>query len=246
VARVTKEPEVRRDELLDVALDLCASVGFEAMSVEQVTSTAGVAKGTFYHYFSSKQDLLLQLVARFGDGLFEHLEREMSGVEGDALQRLAALVRISGTFKLERIGATLAYLPFLYRDENYTLRHRLLTVWLERLRPLLLEIVEQGAKDGTFSIGDADGVTTVLLTLYIDGANRLWDRAMDSDDFAETMLAGGEAISVAQERILGVPEGSLNVIGQIGPGAIESVKATLREQLKAVKEQVRNNEGGLS
>jgi AcrR family transcriptional regulator len=246
MARVTKEPEVRRDELLDVALDLCASVGFEAMSVEQVTSTAGVAKGTFYHYFSSKQDLLLQLVARFGDDLFVHLEREMSGVEGDALQRLISLIHISGTFKLERIGATLAYLPFLFRDENYTLRHRLLTVWLERLRPMLLEIVEQGTRDGSFSVDDADGVTTVLLTLYIDGANRLWDRAMSSEDFAETMLAGGEAISVAQERILGAPEGSLNVIGQIDPAAIETVKATLRERLKVFKEQVRNYEGGLS
>lgn len=246
MARVSKEPEVRRDELLDVALDLCASVGFEAMSVEQVTNAAGVAKGTFYHYFSSKNDLLVQLVSRFGDQLFEHLESEMSSIEGDALQRLAALMRISGTFKLERLNATMAYLPFLYREENYTLRHKLLTVWLERLRPLLLEIVEQGAADGTFTIDDPDAVTTILLTLYIDGANRLWARAIASGDFPGTMLAGGEAISVAQERILGAPAGSLNVIGQIDPSAMEGIKTMLREQLRAFNEQVRNNEGGLS
>ena len=73
MARVTKAPEVRREELLDVAFELCRSHGFEAMSVEQVTQSAGVAKGTFYHYFSSKDDLQVQLVRRLGEALFDHL-----------------------------------------------------------------------------------------------------------------------------------------------------------------------------
>lgn len=73
MARVTKAPDVRREELLDVALKLCMSVGFDAMSVEQITATAGVAKGTFYHYFRSKDDLEAQLVRRFGESLLAHL-----------------------------------------------------------------------------------------------------------------------------------------------------------------------------
>ena len=246
MARVTKEAEVRRDELLDVALDLCASVGFEAMSVEQVTNAAGVAKGTFYHYFVSKQDLLAQLVGRFGDELFGRLETEMSGVEGDALDRFRALIRIAGTFKLERMNSTMAYLPFLYKEENYTLRHKLFSMWLERLRPTLLEIVRMGSTDGTFDVDDPEGATTVLLSIWIDGGNRLWEQAIRSEDYADLMMAGGEAISVAQERILGAPAGSLNVMGQLGPVAIASVRAALEEQGKAFLGQDSNVQGGLS
>jgi AcrR family transcriptional regulator len=218
MARVTKDADVRREELLDVALDLCMTVGFESMSVEQVTTAAGVAKGTFYHYFVSKQDLLTQLVGRFGDQLFEHLETEMGRVSGDALERLRALVRIASTFKLERLNATMSYLPFLYKEENYTLRHKLFTVWLERLRPLLLGIIDQGCREGLFDVADAGGTTAVLLTIWVDGGNRMWEQAMASPDYADIMTKGSEAIFAAQERILGAPEGSLSVT--VDPGVV--------------------------
>ena len=235
MARVTKEADVRRDDLLDVALGLCVEVGFESMSVEQVTTKAGVAKGTFYHYFTSKQDLLAQLVARFGDELFEHLEREMTDASGDALERLLKLLRLSTTWKLERLDATLTYLPFLFTDENYTLRYRLYTVWFERLRPLVLSIVEQGVREGTLSVDDPAATTTVLLTLWVDGGNRLWESAIGTADFAGSMLAGAKAISVAQERILGVQEGSLDLMGSIEPDVIDSVRTTLVEQSERSK-----------
>ena len=230
MARVTKEADVRRDELLDVALDLCVEVGFEAMSVEQVTSAAGVAKGTFYHYFASKQELLAQLVSRFGDQLFDHLESEMRAVDGDALTRLGALMNISATWKLERLNAAMAYLPFLFKEENYTLRYRLYTEWLERLRPLVLEIVTQGTRDGTFAVDDPGATTTVLLTLWIDGGNRMWESAIAASDFADSMMAGGAAILAAQERILRAPDGSLDLMASIEPGALDGVRATLVEQ----------------
>lgn len=228
MARVTKDADVRRSELLDVALGLCVEVGFESMSVEAVTTTAGVAKGTFYHYFASKQDLLTQLVARFGDELFEHLEGEMLEVDGDALERLRALIRISATWKLERLDTTLAYVPFLYREENDELRHKLFSVWLERLRPLLLEIVEQGVRDGTFSVDDPEGTTTVLLTLWIDGGSRLWELATVTKPSADIMIRGAQAISDAQERILGAPKGSLSLA--VDPEAVSQARTAFAQQ----------------
>ena len=232
MARVTKEADVRRDELLDVALDLCVSVGFERMSVEQVTTTAGVAKGTFYHYFASKQDLLTQLVARFGDELFEHLEGELGKVHGDALERLRALLRISSTWRLERLNASMSYLPFLLKEENYTLRHKLHSMWLERLRPLLLVIVEQGAAEGLFKVEDPAATTSVLLTLWIDGGNRFWEHATVESDAVGSMLSGAAAMQQAQERILGVPEGSLSIIGALSAKDFDEARTLLTQQLE--------------
>ncbi len=77
--RITKDPDVRREELLDIALDLCRTQGFDALRVEQVVQRAGVAKGTFYHYFASKDAVLEALVQRFGEGLFGQLNAAAGG-----------------------------------------------------------------------------------------------------------------------------------------------------------------------
>jgi AcrR family transcriptional regulator len=237
MARVTKEPDVRRDELLDVALGLCATAGFETMSIEQITTAAGVAKGTFYHYFTSKQDLMWQLVRRFGDSLFAFMEERMRGETGDALERLRALMLASAAWKMERMDSAMSYLPFLFMEDNYALRHKLYSEWLERTRPLLLDIVEQGAREGTFQVDDPDGATSIVLGLWFDAANRLWERAIaapDEDSFVDNLVRGTKAIWLAEERILGVPPGSLTV--EIDPDAMRGIRAHILLQLNGNKE----------
>ncbi len=57
--------ESRRTELADVALKLWAHKGFDATSVASIAEAAGMSKGTFYLYFSSKQALLEDVLRRY-------------------------------------------------------------------------------------------------------------------------------------------------------------------------------------
>src|ERR1700683_1765703 len=65
----TKPPEERRDELMNAALCLFLKHGVGPTTIEQITSGADVAKGTFYLYFSSKEELLAALGQRFAQEL---------------------------------------------------------------------------------------------------------------------------------------------------------------------------------
>ncbi len=210
--RVVKDPDVRRDELLDTAFELCRSHGFDTMNVEQVTQAAGVAKGTFYHYFSSKDDMLEQLVRRFGDSLFDRLSAAAAQAEGTGSQRLRAVMAAAGSYKLG--NADIAYASFLYSDGNLPLRHRLFQAWRERARQVLLPVIAQGAADGSFSVFSVEAATDVVLLLWFEAADQLWTRALgaaDIDTFVDVMLNGAATIYQAQERILGVPEGTYAV-----------------------------------
>jgi AcrR family transcriptional regulator len=62
----TKPPEERRSELMNAAQHLFLQHGVASTTIEQITSTADVAKGTFYLYFSSKDDVLAALGDRYG------------------------------------------------------------------------------------------------------------------------------------------------------------------------------------
>ncbi len=90
----TRPPEVRRNELMGAAQHLFLEYGVAAATIEQITAAAAVAKGTFFLYLSSKEDILAALGDRYGE---EHLERIKSAVaeksEKDWEGKLAAWAR---------------------------------------------------------------------------------------------------------------------------------------------------------
>lgn len=207
--RITKDPDVRREELLDLAWELCRRDGFEAMSVDQLTQAAGVAKGTFYHYFASKDAMLAQLVERFGEGLFDHLSAAAASATGNGSERLEAIMNAAGTYKVET--ADVAYASFLYRPGNLALRHGIFTTWRRRAREVLIPVITDGQADGSLRVVSAEAAADIVLLLWFEAGEQLFERALattDVDAFIDIMLSGGRSIYQAQERILGVPEGT--------------------------------------
>ncbi|GIO30333.1 MULTISPECIES: TetR/AcrR family transcriptional regulator [Paenibacillus] len=53
--RITKNPKERRNEILNAAMELFNTKGFEQTSVSDIVKKIGVAQGTFYYYFQSKE-----------------------------------------------------------------------------------------------------------------------------------------------------------------------------------------------
>lgn len=69
--RVSKQPQDRRRDLLEAALHAFDQVGVDSTTVADITERAGVAKGTFYLYFDSKDHILAELWQRYLAG-FQH------------------------------------------------------------------------------------------------------------------------------------------------------------------------------
>jgi AcrR family transcriptional regulator len=63
-SRWERRPEARPDEILDAALEVFAAQGYRATRLDEVARAAGVTKGTIYHYFTGKEQLLLAAVRR--------------------------------------------------------------------------------------------------------------------------------------------------------------------------------------
>src|SRR5438093_10868471 len=61
----------RREQLLDAALAVFSAEGYSSAKVSDIVGRAGVAQGTFYLYFRSKQEVVLALFERFQEALLE-------------------------------------------------------------------------------------------------------------------------------------------------------------------------------
>jgi len=202
---------VRREELMDSAERLAAQSSFEAVSVEQIAQAAGVAKGTFYLYFPSKDELFDAMLNRHADRLMSVVEDELKGVGGTALEQIQHFWLASARYKLEH--GTMIYANHLLLTMAEGMRQHLMALWADRIALLLRPIIEQGVADGTLHCSDPATTTDILLAIWFTTSTRLWQRAVSAapEDFVQTFMAGTQAICEAQELLLGVPAGSFAI-----------------------------------
>jgi AcrR family transcriptional regulator len=84
-----RNKRARKESLYSVAIDLFRRQGFDETRVEEITQAAGVAKGTFFNYFPTKEDILLYITERhmsrlgatLNNGTGARLSREQSTIE---------------------------------------------------------------------------------------------------------------------------------------------------------------------
>ncbi|TDC07341.1 TetR family transcriptional regulator [Streptomyces sp. 8K308] len=67
------------NELTEAALQLLASKGYDAVTVDEIVATAGVSRRTFFRYFASKEDVVVQFLADLGTGM----RAELAGRPGE-------------------------------------------------------------------------------------------------------------------------------------------------------------------
>ena len=79
----TKPSEVRRTELMDAAARLFVEKGLEATTIDDIVAAAGVSKGTFYHYFVSKHEILAALRNRYALGFNEGIAAAVAACAAD-------------------------------------------------------------------------------------------------------------------------------------------------------------------
>ncbi|MBR5943743.1 MAG: TetR/AcrR family transcriptional regulator, partial [Lachnospiraceae bacterium] len=65
--RIVKEAEERRNEILDVAEKLFIEKGFDAASTNDILAVIGIARGTLYYHFKSKEEILDAIIERIVD-----------------------------------------------------------------------------------------------------------------------------------------------------------------------------------
>src|ERR1700751_2522597 len=87
-------PNSRRDELLDLAASMFAERGLRATTVRDIADSAGILSGSLYHHFSSKEEMVDELLRDFLDWLFDRYQ-EVVATEPNPLERLKGLFMAS-------------------------------------------------------------------------------------------------------------------------------------------------------
>ena len=213
--RVVKDYETREEEILASAQQLFFTKGYDKTSVSEIIKANDIAKGTFYHYFDSKLDLLLAVVDRMVEQGLVPIKEMMQDESLSGKQKFEQIFRLFSSWKAENVEYLKALLSVLYQDDNALLREKINEKNIEKITPIWAQAVKEAVEDGDFDtrypeetgrlilqMGTSISKDTAILILQIE----------DDDTNIDKIKYRFKAYEDAIERVLGAETGSLNII----------------------------------
>jgi AcrR family transcriptional regulator len=189
--------------------------GYEQTSVQDIINQIGVAKGTFYHYFDSKVDLLDAVVQRILKALLAVVMPIVENPEWDALTKLEHFFRQASNWKMANHEMVLDTARKLYKDENVIL---LLKVFHERRQSFttpLAAIIEQGVAEGVLKIEFPRETAELILHMSETPSSTLVAASLDgqfSDERISMIARELHVFNTCVKRVLGMAENSIDLV----------------------------------
>jgi AcrR family transcriptional regulator len=164
--RTQKRGEETRARILDAAAAGFAEQGYDGTSVAEICQRAGVSKGAFYHHFSSKQTLFLELLERWLDVVDSQLE-EMRTAETTVPEQLLAMTDMIRQVFRAAEDQLPVFLEFWARATHDPATWEATIAPYRRYRRIFAGTIENGMAEGTLRPVDADTAARVVVSLAI-------------------------------------------------------------------------------
>ncbi len=145
--RIVKEAEQRRHEILDAAEALFGEKGFDGTSTNDILAAVGIARGTLYYHFKSKEDIMDALIERYGSRLLEAAQRLASDRTVPVDRRIVHVVmglNVSGTGSNE-------IMEHIHKPQNALMHQKTQKMIINGLTPILADIIREGVEQGLFN-----------------------------------------------------------------------------------------------
>lgn len=199
--RVVKEAEERRNEILDAADELFGQKGFDGTSTNDILEKVGIARGTLYYHFKSKEDIMDALIERHSVrllGAAQEIGADKSIPLNERIIGVVMALNISGESSSKEI------MEHIHKPQNALMHQKIQKVIINGVPPILTAIIREGIEQGLFSTPFPyecmEMVVAYMNTVFDDDMVE-----MTNEERASRM----QAFVFNVERLLGAESGSL-------------------------------------
>lgn len=197
-----KEAEERRNEILDVAERLFGTKGFDATSTNDILNEIGIARGTLYYHFKSKEDILDAMVARITGRLVKR------AAEIAAQREMPVLHRLTEMMLALNVNNDLGHeiMEQVHKPQNALLHQKMQEQLLVGVSPLVTDLIQEGTAQGICQT-DFPAEVAEMTLLY---SNTAFDALVQySEEERQQKIA---AFIYNLERLLGMEQGSMQTV----------------------------------
>ncbi len=190
-----RKGEKRKKELLKIAYDMFITQGYENTRVEEIIDKAQIAKGTYYYYFESKDQMLEEVIDVMIDNETE-MAKQVIATDIPVPQKIIGIIA--------SIKPTEAEQPVknaLFQPENVLMHYKVRQKLINVLTPLLSEVIEEGVNEGIFECENIPERVKMLLIIS--------DSTFNEGTFSEKDIS---VFIDMTEKLLGAENGSMSFI----------------------------------
>lgn len=200
--RIIKEATERKNEILDAAAALFSEKGFDQTSTNEILDAVGIAKGTLYHHFKSKEAIMDGVIERQSERMLcaaRQVAQDHSIPVGERMLRVIMALKLTGT---EGSGGR-DMLEHLHKPQNALMHQKSRQIIIREVPPILAIVlkdgIEQGLFDTPYPLECMEMTVTYLHTLLDDGIIELTE---------QERMSRVQAFIFHLERLLGAERGS--------------------------------------
>lgn len=154
-----KKGEKRKKMLLRIAYDMFLTRGYENTSVDEIIEKAQIAKGTYYYYFQSKEQMLEEVIDMMIDNETEMAEHIIQRDIPVPQKIVGILTSMKPTEAEQPIKNT------LFKQENVLMHYKVRKKLIDTITPLLSEVIKEGVNEGIFKCDNIPERVKMLLIL---------------------------------------------------------------------------------
>lgn len=158
--------EETRTLLLNISQNLFSQKGYDEVSVEEICRTAGVSKGGFYHHFSSKEELFLELL----DQWLSRLDEGLLNIESKARtvkEAISLMTDFAGYVMDQAEGSYGILFEFWNKARNDQKIWKGAVSYFDRYRQFFQGILKRGVERGEFKPFDLDLYSQMLVSIAV-------------------------------------------------------------------------------
>ena len=201
-----KEAEERKNEILDVADELFGKKGFDGTSTNDILEKVGIARGTLYHHFKSKEEIMDALIERYSDRLLGAAQEVAADKTIPLVDRI---IRVVMSMNLSS-GSSEEIMEHIHRPQNALMHQKIQKMIINGLTPILADIICEGIDQGMFNTPYPYECMEMVVTY----ANIIFDDDMGQMT-SEERATRVQAFIFNVERLLDVERGSLMSVIQM-------------------------------
>jgi len=139
--RILKDPEERKAEILNTAEKLFTTKGYNQTTILDILNEIGIAKGTFYYYFKSKEEVMDAIIMRIVSADAAAAKKIADDPNLSALQKLFQILL---TQKPQSGSGKEKMLEQFHRPNNAEMHQKSLVQSILHITPVLTQVIEQG------------------------------------------------------------------------------------------------------
>lgn len=204
--RISKKHDIRLNEILDAAELLFIGKGYEKATVNDILEKVEIGKGTFYHYFKSKEEVMNAVIARMVELVVTKAKTIADDPALDAHGKLKQIIISLNLTENPKRGM----IEELHQNSNAQMHQKGICDTIRAVAPILADVIIQGVKEGVYRVEYPLETIEFLLAanqlIFDEGIMKwtpkeLWSRA--------------KAFVYLTERALGAQRGSFDYLIEV-------------------------------